>query len=199
MRKLYNEFFYIPKHGKIREKVMLTRVVTVVATTVMCLVAMSIIAYAYFSCDVTSNFNTIKSATFEVNVQVQITDSEGNVVDNSQITPIISDYKNFKLEGLAVGKYYSVTIATIEQNTAKTGFAVVTADNCDKTYYTQQLFKDVNAESGQTNSVSFKLMVTDESNVYISTHWGTSSYYDDYKNKGDQEELYITQGEEIIL
>ena len=26
MRKLYNEFFYIPKYGKIREKVMLARV-----------------------------------------------------------------------------------------------------------------------------------------------------------------------------
>ena len=42
-------------------------------------------------------------------------------------------------------------------------------------------------------------MITDASNVYISAHWGTSSYYDDYKNKGDQEELYIIQGEEIML
>ena len=31
MRDLYNEFFYIPKHGKIREKVMIARVAAIIA------------------------------------------------------------------------------------------------------------------------------------------------------------------------
>ena len=30
MRDLYNEFFYIPKHGKIREKVMIARVAALI-------------------------------------------------------------------------------------------------------------------------------------------------------------------------
>lgn len=199
MRKLYNEFFYIPKHGKVREKVMLTRVAMTIVIMVMCLAAMSITAYAYFSYNVTSGSNIIKAATFETQVQVQITAEDGTAVENSNITPITSDYKSFRIEGLEVGKWYTVTIAHTEQSTAKTGFVVVTADKCTETYHTQQLAKDVNAEGGQTPSISFKLMVTDTTNVHLLAHWGTSSYYDAYKEKGDQEELYITQGEEIKL
>ena len=199
MRKLFNEFFYISKHGKVREKVMLTRLIMTITIVIMCLAAMSITAYAYFSYNVTSGFNTIKSANFETQVEVQITDANGVAVENSQITPITSDYKKFRIEGLEVGKYYIVTITHTEQSTAKTGFVVVTADKCPNTYHTQQLAKDVNAEGGQTPSISFKLMITDTTNVHLLAHWGTSSYYDAYKDKGDQEELYITQGEEIKL
>ena len=54
MRKLYNEFFYIPKHGKVREKVMLTRLTMTITIVIMCLAAMSITAYAYFSYNITS-------------------------------------------------------------------------------------------------------------------------------------------------
>jgi len=199
VRKLYNEFFYIPKHGKVREKVMLTRVAMTVVIMVMCLAAMSITAYAYFSYNITSGSNIIKSASFYTDVTVQITDADGKAVDNSQITPITSDHKKFRIEGLEVGKYYTVTITHTEQSTAQTGFVVVTADKCTETYHTQQLAKDVNAEGGQTPSISFKLMITDATNVHLLAHWGTSSYYDAYKEKGDQEELYITQGEEIRL
>jgi len=199
VRKLYNEFFYIPKHGKVREKVMLTRIAMTVTIVIMCLAAMSITAYAYFSYNITSGSNIIKAATFETQVQVQITDADGKAVDNSQITPITSDHKKFRIEGLEVGKWYTVTIAHTELSTAKTGCVVVTADKCEETYHTQQLAKDVNAEGGQTPSISFKLMITDTTNVHLLAHWGTSSYYDAYKEKGDQEDLYITQGEEIKL
>lgn len=199
MRKLYNEFFHMPKHGKIREKVMVTRVVMTAVIMVMCLAVMSITAYAYFSYNITSGSNIIKAANFETQVQVQITAEDGTAVENSNIIPITSDHKNFRIEGLEVGKWYTVTIAHTEQSTAKTGFVVVTADKCTETYHTQQLAKDVNAKGGQTPSISFKLMITDTTNVKLLAHWGTSSYYDAYKDKGDREKLYITQGEEIKL
>ena len=49
MKKLYNEFFYVPKYGKVKEKVMLMRTALTVVIMVVCLFAMSLTAYAYFS------------------------------------------------------------------------------------------------------------------------------------------------------
>ena len=196
MRKLYNEFFYIPKYGKIREKVMLARVAMTVVIMVVCLAAMSITAYAYFSYNVTSGSNIIRSATFKTEVQVQITDSNGKAVDT--VKPITSDYKSFKIEGLTVGETYTISVAPIkDEKAAKTGFVIVTADNCPDTYYTQQLGKDENVEGGETNKLSFEIMITDSTTVYLRAHWGTSSYYDEFQNKA--EELYITQNEVIKL
>ena len=196
MRKLYNEFFYIPKHGKVREKVMLTRIAMTVTIVIMCLAAMSITAYAYFSYNITSGSNIIRSATFKTEVQVQITDSNGKAVDT--VKPITSDYKSFKIEGLTVGETYTISVAPIkDEKAAKTGFVIVTADNCPDTYYTQQLGKDEKVEGGETNKLSFEIMITDSTTVYLRAHWGTSSYYDEFQNKA--EELYITQNEVVKL
>ncbi|MBR6765865.1 MAG: hypothetical protein IKM06_05195, partial [Clostridia bacterium] len=197
MLNLYNELFHIPKHEKIREKVMLARITVTITIVILCLAAMSFTAYAYFSHSVTSGSSAMKSANFEI--KLEITDENGVAVDNSQITTITADYRSFKIEGLTVGKSYTVTIKPTEQSTAMTGFAILTADNCAKTYHTQQLAKDVTAKGGQTPSLSFKLTITDTTNVYLKAHWGTSSYYDAYKDNGNNGELYITQGEEIEL
>ena len=196
MRKLFNEFFYIPQHGKVREKVMMTRLVSTIAIVIMCLAAMSITAYAYFSYNITSGSNIIRSATFKTEVQVQITDSNGKAVDT--VKPITSDYKSFKIEGLTVGETYTISVAPIkDEKAAKTGFVIVTADNCPDTYYTQQLGKDEKVEGGETNKLSFGIMITDSTTVYLRAHWGTSSYYDEFQNKA--EELYITQNEVVKL
>lgn len=196
MKKLYYEFFYIPKYGKIREKVMLTRVAMTVAVLICCLAAMSMAAYAYFSYDVSSSANIIKASNFEAKVSIQITDERGATVD---IIPITSNYKSFKTNELQPGKYYTVTITPTERSTAKTGFVVITATGCEETYHTQQLGVDENVSGGKTPQIIFKLMVTDQTDVVFLAHWGTSSYYDAYKNKGDSEELYITQEEEIKM
>ena len=197
MRKLFNEFFYIPQHGKVREKVMLARLASMITVVIFCLVAMSITAYAYFSYNVTSGSCILKSASFKTEVQVQILDSDGKAVD-SNITPVTSDYKSFKIEGLTVGETYTITITPIkDQKSAKTGFVIVKADNCPDVYYTQQLGKDEKVDGGETNILSFKVMLTDSTTVYLIAHWGTSSYYADFQNKS--EELYITQSETIKL
>lgn len=196
MRKLFNEFFYIPQHGKVREKVMLTRLALLITIVIFCLAAMSITAYAYFSYNVTSGSNIIRSATFKTEVQVQITDSNGEAVDT--VKPITSDYKSFKIEGLTVGETYTISVAPIkDEKAAKTGFVIVTADNCPDTYYTQQLGKDEKVEGGKTDKLSFGIMITDSTTVYLRAHWGTSSYYDEFQNKA--EESYITQNEVIKL
>lgn len=199
MRKLYNEFFYIPKHGKIREKVMLARVASIVAIMVACLVAMSITAYAYFSYNVTSGSNTIKAANFETDVTVRIIDADGKAVENSNITPLTSDNKNFTIEGLEVGKWYEVKVERTTNCTAQTGFIVVSAKGCEVTYHTQQLGVDKNVADGKTPEIRFKLMITDATNVILESHWGTSSYYPAYQIESENDGRYITLDEEIKM
>lgn len=193
MRKLYNEFFYIPKHGKIRETVMLVRVAVAVAIVIACLAAMSFTAYAYFSYNVTSGSNVIKAANFKTEVQVKITDGNGNVLDNGQITPITGDHKNFRIEGLEVGECYAVTITRTTNSTAKTGFVIVSADNCRDVYHTQQLGIDEKAVGGETEELFFKLKITDSTVVYLKAHWGTSSSY------SDNSERYIENDDTVVF
>ena len=199
MRKLFNEFFYIPKHGKIREKAMLARVAMTIAIMVVCLSTMSITAYAYFSHSVTSDSNIIKTANFATDVTVEITDVEGKAVGNSNIIPITSDHKNFRIEGLEVGKWYTIIIEPSDRNTAQTGFVIISAEGCEITYHTQQLGVDKNVEDEYTSEIIFKLMITDATDVIMESHWGTSSCYSDYQIESVDDERYITLDEEIKL
>ena len=193
MRKLYNEFFYIPKYGKIREKVMLARVAMTVVIMVVCLATMSITAYAYFSHNVTSGSNIIKSASFYTDVTVQITAEDGTAGDT--ITTNTSDHKSHSAE-LSANKTYTITVKHNDRSTAQTGFVIVTAEGCETRYHTQQLGRDGN---GNTYTITFKLTPGANTVVTFRSHWGTSSFYSDFKEIGENDERYIIDGEEIKL
>lgn len=189
MRKLFKEFYHIPEQGKICEKTIVTRLVLTITIIIVCLMGMTFTAYAYFSCNVSSDLNVIKSANFEMNVSVEIADSKGKNL-NSEVKPITSDYQKFKLSDLKVGEWYTVTITPNEKSTVKTGFALITATNCKETYHTQQLGVDANMPGGVTSEIKFMLMVTDVTDVILEAHWGTSSYYPELENANL--ERYIT-------
>ena len=193
MRKLYREFFYIPKYGKIREKVMLTRVVTTVAVIVFCLAAMGITAYAYFSYNITSGSNTIKAASFYTDVTVQITAEDGTAVDT--ITTNTSDHKSHSAE-LSANKTYTITLKHNDRSTAQTGFVIVTAEGCETRYHTQQLGRDGN---GNTYTITFKLTPGANTVVTFRSHWGTSTYYGYAGDSDNNIEEYILDGEDIEL
>ena len=193
MRKLYNEFFYIPKHGKVREKVMLTRIAMTVTIVIMCLAAMSITAYAYFSYNITSGSNIIKSASFYTDVTVQITAEDGTAGDT--ITTNTSDHKSHSAE-LSANKTYTITVKKNDRSTAQTGFVIVTAEGCETRYHTQQLGRD---GDGNTYTITFKLTPGANTVVTFRSHWGTSSFYSDFKEIGENDERYIIDGEEIKL
>lgn len=183
MRKLYNEFFYIPKHGKVREKVMLTRVAMTVMIMVMCLAAMSITAYAYFSYNVTSGSNIIKAANFEANVS--ITDS-----NNDPVT-VTKDGK-VQTANLDAGKY---TIELTKGNsTADTGFCVISIG--DKTYYTDQIGVDVKKDLTDA-TVKFDLWLSSPTKLEVLSHWGTSVYYG-YGDDG-RTEIFIVSDATVDL
>lgn len=193
MRKLYNEFFYIPKHGKVREKVMLTRIAMTVTIVIMCLAAMSITAYAYFSYNITSGSNIIKSASFYTDVTVQITAEDGTAGDT--ITTNTSDHKSHSAE-LSANKTYTITVKHNDRSTAQTGFVIVTAEGCETRYHTQQLGRDGN---GNTYTITFKLTPGANTIVTFRSHWGTSTYYGYAGDSDNNIEEYILDGEDIEL
>lgn len=183
MRKLYNEFFYISKHGKVREKVMLTRLATTITIVIMCLAAMSITAYAYFSYNITSGSNIIKAANFEANVS--ITDS-----NNDPVT-VTKDGK-VQTANLDAGKY---TIELTKGNsTADTGFCVISIG--DKTYYTDQIGVDVKKDLTDA-TVKFDLWLSSPTKLEVLSHWGTSVYYG-YGDDG-RTEIFIVSDATVDL
>lgn len=192
MRKLYNEFFYVPKFGKIREKVMLAHVALTVVIMTACLAAMSLTAYAYFSYNITSDTNVIKAAKFEADVSVQITDENGETV------PVNKADSKTHTAVLSAGTTYYVTLKESGNSTAKTGFCIVTAAGCSDTYHTQQLGADETVVGAKTDSITFRLEVTAGTTVKFLSHWGTSSCYDAY-SKGEGDRLYITSGKTISM
>ena len=185
MRKLYNEFFYIPKHGKIREKVMLTHLISTITIVIVCLAAMSITAYAYFSYNITSSFNTIKAAHFEADVVITITDS-----NNEPVT--VTKSGKAKTANLEAGKY------TIELSkgdcTAQTGFCILTI--YDKSYFTDQIGVDTDKALTDAN-VKFELWLSSPTKIEVLSHWGTSVYYG-YKDAG-RTEIFIVNGDTLDL
>lgn len=195
MRRLYDEFFYIPKHKKIREKVMIARVTLTVVIVLFCLAAMSFTAYAHFLYNITSGSNVIKAANFETDVLIEATDVNGNSID----VEITKNSDNSNIAKLKVGVEYIVTVSPSVNSLAKTGFVVIKSDACPNTYYTQQLGVDISLDNKMVDSVTFNLTVTADADVVFVPHWGTSSYYDAYKTTGENPELFITQNEEIQL
>ena len=185
MRNLYNEFFCIPEHGKIREKVMLTRLILTITIVIVCLTAMSITAYAYFSYNITSSFNTIKAAHFEADVLITITDS-----NNEPVT--VTKSGKAKTANLEAGKY------TIELSkgdcTAQTGFCILTID--DKSYFTDQIGVDTDKALTDAN-VKFELWLSSPTKIEVLSHWGTSVYYG-YKDAG-RAEIFIVNGDTLDL
>lgn len=187
-RKLYKEFFYVPKYGKVREKVMIVQVAMSVSIIVMCLAAMSLSAYAFFSYNVTSASNTIQAANFEATVQ--IADKNGDPV------AVTTGGDNTHTAELKANTEYSITLQATDGSTAKTGFVIISAENCDSKYHTEQFGKDSN---GNAKTVTFFLKPTATTTVTFLSRWGTSSYYANYIQTGENSELYILTGEHITL
>ena len=192
MKSFYDEYFRIPKEGdgKITDKVMLVKVAQIVVTMIVCLIAMSLSAYAYFSHNVTSGVNIIQSADFGLNVSVK--DSTNTEV------PIGSD-------GLYVLGNGTYTVTLEKKGTASTGFGVivVTVGGNTTKYHTQQLgVGGVPDSTAVPATLEFKLNlsalpVDETATIKITPHWGTSIYY--HYNTDSSNQLYIQQNGEVTV
>lgn len=180
MKKLYNEFFYIPKDGKIREKVILTRMALSVLVIVVCLAAMGLSAYAYFSHDIASASNIIQSANFGIKVSIE------NESDSTDTVVVREVNSTTQLANLRAGNTYTVTIEKLGE---ATGFCIISVKNCEiAEYFTQQMGDD---------SITFTVTLTSDADVNFSANWGTSIYYSDYIQHGTNEEFFIIDEETV--
>ncbi|MBR4288450.1 MAG: LysM peptidoglycan-binding domain-containing protein [Clostridia bacterium] len=179
MKELYEEFFHIPKNGKIHEKVMICRTAVTVMIMVVCLIAMSVTAYAYFSHEVTSGSNMIKAANF--NAIISITTENGSFVDPSSKDGDMTTF-TFAADGT-----YKVNIKK-GNSSSKTGFCILYVGN--NKYHTQQI-----TQNG--GGITFSITVSANMQVGIMNHWGTSSYYG-YENL-ENNPRYITDTKVVDL
>lgn len=169
MRELYDEFFRVPKQGKIREKVMLVRTAVMVCIILACLAGMGFSAYAFFSRDIRTAVSTVQAANFDLDISIT----------NEQGEPVAADVDG--IYNLAVGRY---TVLLKKSGTASTGFCVIERSDNDIIYHTAQLGVSGNENVSQIN---FTFVIGNEVSFKFTPHWGTSSYYG-YENS---EENYI--------
>ncbi len=177
MRTILNNL----KCEKSRKKTIFSRFALTTTVIVLCMIVMSLTAYAYYFYNVKSGSVNIKAATFETGV---------SITENDTPVPVTKENENYSAN-LEKDKTYTVTLERLETSTVKTGFFVVTAKDCDEIYHTQQLVADA-VQGGTTNKVTFQIKVTSDTTVTFSSHWGTSSDYDEYKENGEGSKLYIT-------
>ena len=180
MIRLCKNLFYKPKYGSDADSIMLKHLFSTVTVVLVCLAAISLSAYAFFSYSVTSGTNTIQSSSFSTTVTIQ-----GS--DEAVITQGDIQRYRFKVPGA-----YTVTI-TADSGTTGTGYCIVTVN--DTPYYTQQLGKDLNAPGGERNEISFVLEVQTSATVNFASRWGTTSYY----NSATKSEFYIKNADSLTV
>ena len=123
---------------KVSEKNLLPRGLVALTVVILCLAAMTLTAFAYYSLDIVSGSNKIKAAFFDVDV----------VIDNGNITVIPGANKTY-LASLPAGTH-SIKVAHSAQSTANNGFVMV--ETTEGVYYTRQLTK-----SDHTDSLAFTI------------------------------------------
>ena len=176
MIRLCKNLFYKPKFGSDADSIILKHLFSTVTVVLVCLAAISLSAYAFFSHSVTSGFNTIQASNFSTTVTIKAS-------DNTIITQ-----GNIQKHTFAPG-IYSVTI-TRDSGANGTGFCMVRVGE-KSTYYTQQLGRDLNAPGQERTQVSFALDVKATTTVAFESRWGTTSYY----SSTAESEFYIKNSE----
>lgn len=163
--KLYREFFYVPKHGKVRDKVMLSRIAVSVVLIVGCMAAMSITAYAYFSCSVTSGANIIRSATYKLDITppVGMENVDIYILDNSNG----GEPQEFK---------FTLTLPA-DENIASVGYCKIVINENEpdeKEFYTQPIGKaNETSEALNERTVTIEVPATKKVTVKFIAQWGS--------------------------
>ena len=183
MRKLYDEFFYVPKQGNVREKVLVARVAVSVALILLCMAIMNFTAYAYFSCNVSSGLNTIQSAKYDLDITpptelASVADNNVNKNDWTEIYVLDNS-------GSTEEKNFSFTLAKSENTTAKVGYCKIEiktdvndANNAGdvQRFYTKPIGTYVENDIPVTNdsrTVTIAVAPNKTATVTFVAEWGT--------------------------
>ncbi len=169
MKAMLKSFFDTEKEEKISEKTLLSRITVSVIIIVVCLIAMSISAYAYFSCDVSSPKETIKSASYEL-----------------VVTPP-SDMKSADIYELKnesdSDKEYVFTLSTVgSTSTASVGYCKIVVKNeinagDAQIFYTKPIWLVEDLSKGRVDTREVKIIIPAGKTVCVSfvSQWGSCS------------------------
>ena len=160
MNKL-EELSVSPKQEKLTDKVFMQSVTVSIIGILLCIVALCSATWAWFSSDVTSNSNTIKSGSCTVTVSVT---NEGTKID-----PKVDTTDTYSLEA---NKSYLIKITSV--GTVKSSYCKLMIGG--QNYYTEQI------STSEPNTISFTLTFDAPTEVQVITCWGTYSIPNDERS-----------------
>lgn len=189
MRKIYEEYLYVPEEGQgvVREKVFFSRLAISIVCMAICMIAMGYNAYAYFTANIESTANVIQAATYSTKISVaSATPNEGTVKADAQIKGRYT---------LTPGRYnFTVT----KEGTSSTGYCRIDVDEVNEngavsfksSFYTQQLGKVVGSEE-LVNERTILISVDKDIVIQFVDCWGT------YAGAESNETTYLKDNEGI--
>lgn len=167
MKAMLKSFFNAEKEEKISDKAFISRITVSVVLIVICLIAMSISAYAYFAYNVSSQNNVIRSASYDL----AVTPPED-----------METSKTYELKNeTSVDKEYIFSISTKEtKTTASVGYCKIiinTNTNDAQVFYTKPIWLSEDLANGKPATRTVKIIVPAGKTVQVSfvAEWGSCS------------------------
>ena len=161
--------FFAPNDEKITDDCFFRIMLTSVLGIVICVICLSGLTWAWFSCSITSSLNSISAADFSVKINVEkVTDDNATILNSGDIESSEDPNGTFNYS-LPVGSY---TVTIEAGGTASTGYCTVEFKG--KTYHTIQLYPG-SSEEGKPGKVTFTLVADaePESELKITPQWGS--------------------------
>lgn len=152
MNKL-KELFIGSKQNKLTEKAFAQSITVSVISILLCLIALCSVTWAWFSKNVTSSSNTIKTSNCTVTVSV--------LNDGVEIAPNTDATGTYTFEA---GKSYQIKISST--GSVESSYCKLVIDGNE--YYTEQI-----STTEPNNTISFTLAFDAPTEVEIITRWGT--------------------------
>lgn len=154
-KRLYREFFYVPKYEKMTDKVFKGRIGLSVLTMIVCCVLFCATTFAWFNGLQNTAISPIVAAEYSLSVEVN-----GQTLDTNEYTcPLATEDRHV----------FTITAS----GTATTGYCQITVDG--------HVFTTVSIPKG--TSITLTIVASQDKKITFSAHWG--AYSDEGTHYGD--------------
>lgn len=180
-KKLFSGLLYVPKHGKVSDKEFTRIMISSVLGIMLCVICLAGLTWAWFSGSVSSAANNITAASFNIQIDVKVKDTEKTVPHTVE-----NGIYSFSLEN---NKVYDVKITA--DGTATTGYCEVRLGK--NVYHTIQIF-NISDESNsgsilstdRPQEITFTVNATDVTLLKIIPRWGSYAIAENEKLIGNE-------------
>lgn len=146
-KKIYREFFYVPKYEKMTDKVFKGRIGLSVLTMIVCCALFCATTFAWFNSLQNTTVSPIVAADYSLSVEVN-----GQALDTNEYTcPLTAEDRHV----------FSITAS----GTATTGYCQITVDG--------HVFTTVSIPKG--TSITLTIVAAQGEEIAFSAHWGACS------------------------